>query len=188
VPCGPCNACCKSSCFIHIAPTETETLRSIPAELLFPAPSHPEGFLLLGFDAHGQCPLLIDERCSIYAQRPQTCRTYDCRIFSAAGIAAGDEDKAGINRQLKRWSFAYPDPQDARQHAAVRNAAVFLQSHTDNFPAGFVPSNNTQLAVLALRVYAEFADYDTAEVDDPTRTSRLIAAVIAADAAFEQAR
>ena len=132
--------------------------------------------------------MLIDERCSIYAQRPQTCRVYDCRIFSAAGINAGDEDKAGINRQLTRWSFAYPGPQDALQHAAVRNAAEFLQRHTNDFPEGFVPSNNTQLAVLALRVYAEFLDYDNTEIKQPELAGGLIAAVIAADAAFEQAR
>jgi hypothetical protein len=130
--------------------------------------------------------MLIDERCSIYAQRPQTCRTFDCRIFCAAGIAAGEEDKAGINHQLTRWSFAYPDPQDSRQHAAVRNAAAFLQRHTDDFPEGFVPSNNTQLAVLALRVYAEFVAYETTQINDSTLTSRVITAVIAADAAFEQ--
>ena len=87
VPCGECNACCKSSYFIHIRPEETQTLSRIPGELLFAAPGLPEGNVLLGYDENGHCPMLIDEKCSIYEHRPLTCRTYDCRIFPAAGIA-----------------------------------------------------------------------------------------------------
>ena len=108
VPCGECNACCRSSYFIHIRPEETRTLSRIPKKLLFPAPGLPKGNVLLGYDEHGRCPMLIDDKCSIYEHRPQTCRNYDCRIFSAAGIAAGDDDKALITQRYGAGSSVIP--------------------------------------------------------------------------------
>src|ERR1700680_3946260 len=71
VPCGGCTACCTSSQFIHIAPDETDTLYRIPAELLFSAPRLPRGHVVLGYDERGHCPMLIDNRCSIYQHRPR---------------------------------------------------------------------------------------------------------------------
>ena len=62
VPCGECNACCKSSYFIHIRPEETQTLARIPGELLFAAPGLPEGNVLLGYYEIGHSLMLIDEK------------------------------------------------------------------------------------------------------------------------------
>ena len=36
--------------------------------------------------------MLVDGRCSIYEHRPRTCRTYDCRIFTATGLDVGAND------------------------------------------------------------------------------------------------
>ena len=96
VPCGGCTACCTSSQFVHIGPDETDTLSYIPAELLFPAPRLPAGHVVMGYDERGHCPMLIDNRCSIYEHRPQTCRTYDCRIFPATGTGLDGDDKAAV--------------------------------------------------------------------------------------------
>ena len=41
----------------------------------------------MGFDERGRCPMLTDAGCSIYAHRPRTCRTFDCRVFTAAGLS-----------------------------------------------------------------------------------------------------
>lgn len=81
VPCDGCTACCRSSQFVHIEPDETDTLARIPEELLFPASRLPAGNKLMGYDEHGRCPMLVDDRCSIYEHRPRACRTYDCRVF-----------------------------------------------------------------------------------------------------------
>ena len=75
VPCGDCNACCRASQFISIAPDETSTLEHIPASLLFPAPGLPGGYVLLGYDENGHCPMLVEGECSIYEHRPLTCRS-----------------------------------------------------------------------------------------------------------------
>ena len=88
VPCGECTACCTSSYFVHIESGETQTLARIAPELVFAAPGAP-GRRLLGYDRRGRCPMLsAAETCSIYDDRPLTCRVYDCRVFAAAGVAS----------------------------------------------------------------------------------------------------
>ena len=81
VPCDGCTACCRSAQFVTIGPEESDTLAHVPPALLFPAPGASAGTLLLGYDERGHCPMLVDDRCSIYDHRPRACRTYDCRVF-----------------------------------------------------------------------------------------------------------
>lgn len=158
VPCGECNACCRSHYFIHIKPDETRTLSRIPKKLLFPAPGMPKGNVLMGYDEHGRCPMLAGDTCTIYDDRPETCRSYDCRIFPAAGITTVDSDKELIDERIRRWNFSYTDAFGRKEHKAVMAAAEFLWDNAERFPAGFVPSNSTQLAVLAIKVYDVFLD------------------------------
>lgn len=159
VPCGSCTACCTSSQFVHIAPDETDTLAHIPSELLFPAPLAPRGHVLMGYDERGHCPMLIDDMCSIYEHRPRTCRTYDCRIFPATGIAVDDDDpdKTAIAERTRRWRFSFPTDVDRRDHEAVRAAAAALADGDaqlpDHTPA---PANATQRAVVAIEIYDRF--------------------------------
>src|SRR5687767_5354407 len=155
VACGSCTACCTASQFVHIAPDEKDTLSRIPSVLLFPAPRMPRGHVLLGYDERGHCPMLVDNRCSIYEHRPRTCRTYDCRIFPAAGLVI-DDGKILIARQARRWQFSFPSEADRIQHDAVRAAAIFLREHAGDLPTETVPTNTTQLAVLALQVHELF--------------------------------
>jgi len=159
VPCGDCNACCRSSYFINIQPNETLTLQRIPTELHFPAPGLPEGHVVLGYDEKGHCPMLINDKCSIYEDRPQTCRSYDCRIFPASGVSISEDDNILISQQIKRWKFEQLNESEQAQHLAVKAAVSFLKKRQDILPSGFVPSNPTQLAVLAIKVYAVFLKY-----------------------------
>ena len=150
VPCGDCCACCSTSHFVHIGPEERETLARVPRELLFPAPGMPAGHVLLPYDGHGNCPLLDGRgRCTIYAHRPLTCRTYDCRVFAAAGVEA---DRELITRRVRQWRFSCPGPADAERLAAVRAAAGWVRKHADAFPGREVPDGPADLAVLAVRV------------------------------------
>lgn len=160
LPCGECKACCTSSYFIHIRPEETETIRRINRRILFPAPGLPEGNVLLGYDKQGCCPTMIDDKCSIYEHRPLTCRVYDCRIFAAAGIDAGGDDKALINQRIHRWKFSYPSQRDRDQHLAVQAAARFLRDHADCFPSGAMPDNPSELAIIAIKVYDVFLEHN----------------------------
>jgi Fe-S-cluster containining protein len=163
VPCGTCTACCTSSQFVHIEPDETDALAHIPAALRFPAPFLPDGHVLLGYDRRGHCPMLVDGRCSIYEHRPRTCRTYDCRVFPAAGLQP-DADKPAIDRQARRWTFTHPTPTDHAQHDAVRRAAAFVAEHPDARPDGAGAPPPTQLAVLAVGLRRHFLDGSDAAV------------------------
>ncbi len=156
VNCGTCKACCTSSYFIHIRPEEKQALSRIDKKLLFPAPGLPKGNVLLGYFENGYCPMMTDKGCTIYEHRPLTCRTYDCRIFTAAGIDAGEADQELINQQARLWQFSYPTGGDHAQHGAVKAAALFLQTHSDAFPAGMIPRNPSQLALMAIKVYKVF--------------------------------
>jgi hypothetical protein len=95
-------------------------------------------------------------KCTIYAQRPQTCLDYDCRVFTAAGMDAGGADKAVINQRVREWRFQFSRAQDRYAHAAIQAAALFIRTGHANFPPGTVPLNPLGIAALALRVYPVF--------------------------------
>jgi uncharacterized protein len=190
VGCGECTACCSSSYFIHIQPEETRTLDRIRKDLLAAAPGRPKGHVLLGYDGKGFCPMLKNGKCSIYEHRPLTCRNYDCRIFTAAGIAAGDGDKVRINRRVARWRFSYPAKRDRDEHLAVRAASKFIREHAKAFPAAKTPDNPSQLAVLAIKVYDVFLKKDIQSIKTTSASSdaEIADAIIKACAKFDSER
>jgi Fe-S-cluster containining protein len=155
VPCAGCTACCRSFQFIHIDPDERETLARIPPELLFPAPRSSGGQLVLGYDEHGRCPMLVDDRCSIYEDRPRTCRAYDCRIFAATGVEV-DDDKFLIARRVRRWQFALPTEEDLTRREAVRDAAAYVAHHKDLLSASGLPANPSEVAATAIAIHRTF--------------------------------
>jgi Fe-S-cluster containining protein len=162
VPCNGCTACCTSSQFIHIGPDETDALDHIPVELLFPAPRLPRGHVVMGYDERGHCPMLIDGSCSIYEHRPRTCRTYDCRVFPAAGVELDDDDKELITRRARRWRFRFANQADHDRHEAVRAAATFLDDNPGVL--GGSVASATQTAVHAVEIYDVFLG-DAARAD-----------------------
>jgi hypothetical protein len=164
VPCDDCSACCSTSHFVHIGPAEAETLALVPPELLFEAPGSPPGHVLLPFDARGRCPLLDEAGlCSIYDHRPLTCRTYDCRVFAAAGI---DADREAITARARRWHFTCLSPEDAERWEAVATAARWIPQHATFFPGCRVPEDPARLAVLAVRVADVFLPGGPAAIAD----------------------
>jgi Fe-S-cluster containining protein len=158
VPCGSCTACCRSSHFVHIEPDETGALTRIPVALQFPAPRLPPGNVLMGYDEHGHCPMLTDTGCSIYEDRPRTCRTYDCRLFAAAGVTLEEAEKAEINERVAQWRFRYPAPADREREAAVRAAAAYMWEHGEPGPGYVIPVNVTNVAVRAVELYEQFLE------------------------------
>ena len=162
VPCDGCTACCTSSQFIHVGPDESEALAQIPAELLFPAPHRPPGHVLMGYDEQGRCPMLVGGACSIYEHRPRTCRTYDCRVFPAAGIEPDPDGQPAIAARVRRWRFDEGDDLDAVRHDAVRAAAAFVRANRELVPDRVLPATAAQHAVLAIALHGAFIDVDGA--------------------------
>ena len=177
VACGDCRGCCVSSYYVKVRAHESAALARIGAENLQPGPSEDPGTSLLGFRADGHCRMLVAGNCSIYEHRPETCRSYDCRIYAAAGMNAGD-DKPVINARVSRWRFQYPAASDREHHRAVTAAASFLRQHPVRFPNGHVPSRPSEIAVLAVKGYTAFLGPPRSDAETSTA---LIQAVLQFD-------
>ena len=181
VPCGECTGCCTSSYSIEVRPTDGAALQDIPAKSLFRSTLSGSGNWTVRPNPDGACPMLSCGKCTIYERRPQTCLDYDCRVFAAAGIAAGGADKAVINRRVQEWQFQFASAEDRQAHAAIRAAAAFIRDARAHFPPGTVPLNPLGIAALALRVYPLFMSADRLP-----GASDLARAVVAAGAAFDR--
>jgi hypothetical protein len=106
--------------------------------------------MVLGYDKRGHCPMLRDHGCSIYEHRPLTCRTYDCRIFPAAGLRIAETHLAPVDSQARRWRFSHPSVIDRMEHDAVRAAAAFLQGDPTS-----KRDSTTQVAIRAIETYQD---------------------------------
>jgi Fe-S-cluster containining protein len=176
VACGDCVGCCTSSYYIKVRSKESRALAAIDPRHFDPEPT-PAGDRLMGFDANGHCHLFANGGCSIYADRPDTCRTYDCRVFAAAGMPAGGDDKTVINERVARWRFEYPSEIDRQEQGAVRAAANYLRQHPVRFPNGRVPSRPSDIAVLAVKTYRVF-------LDPPAKDPDIARAIVEANREF----
>ncbi len=179
VACGDCAGCCTSSYFIKVRPHETRALAAIDPRFLEDAPAAAPA-RLMGYLENGHCPMYSGRGCSIYPDRPETCRTYDCRVFTAAGMPAGGAEKSVINARVARWRFDLPTDADRRELAAVQAAASFLRQHPVRFPGGHVPSRAAEIAVLAVKAYEVF-------LDAPRDHREVAAALVATARAFDGA-
>jgi hypothetical protein len=94
--------------------------------------------------------MLGEHGCTIYEHRPRTCRTYDCRVFPAAGldVAVDDPTKLPIARRARRWRFDHPDERDRVEHEAVRAAARYVAEHRPE-------ATTTEQAVLAVELHRD---------------------------------
>ena len=177
MPCGTCRGCCRSSMFIHIRPEETRTIRRIPRALLFPAPGLPEGHMVMGYSDEGKCPMLIDGECSIYEDRPQACRSYDCRLFAATGVSVDARSQAEIEERVQAWRFDYAGDESREEQRMVAEAAAFLQQNRHLFPAESIPTYPVQLAVLVIRVYRLFSGMRASGAADAVIAQAIVGAL-----------
>ncbi|RWX43655.1 putative zinc- or iron-chelating domain-containing protein, partial [Candidatus Electrothrix aarhusensis] len=85
VPCGSCNICCRSGYNIYV---DSEETKRFPEAIL----DKEEDRLMLPFAEDGKtCSKLVNEKCSIYSERPKTCRAYDCRGMFFTGLIPSPE-------------------------------------------------------------------------------------------------
>jgi uncharacterized protein len=164
VPCGDCNACCRSSLLIRIRPEDQEALKRIPQEFLAPIPGLPEGNALMGPTSKGLCPMLVENRCTIYEHRPRTCRDYDCRVFAATATSPSHSAQHLIAEKVRDWRFDYPESIDREEQSAVFAAAAVLkargtpsQSSQSGRPyqPSAIPANHAELAIEAVARHKE---------------------------------
>lgn len=116
VPCNGCTACCRSP---HMPPelTEEEITKYPDAEL-----NEEFGKWSLPRKEDGSCVKLIDNKCSIYGDRPKVCRVFDCRVYVAAGLLPGDDPI--LAEALNEWEpFRLPTREDKITFIALRMAS-----------------------------------------------------------------
>lgn len=83
VPCGTCTMCCQLLS-PHLTPDEVASGK-YPISLVNATPEiyavdPTVGPIITMFkNKTGGCAMLIDNRCSIYEDRPRACRIFDCR-------------------------------------------------------------------------------------------------------------
>lgn len=182
VPCGDCVGCCVSSYSVQLRPEDRRAVARIPASFVVSAPGFPRGHLTMRALPNGSCPMVEAGKCSIYRDRPQTCLDYDCRIFAAAGIDAGGQDKAVINQRVREWRFAYPTETDQLEHEAVRAVASFARERSSSF-AVRVPTAPMGIAVFAIKAYTVFLDSNMKAKSATEIAEAIIGAVRAFDTA-----
>ena len=112
--CISCGLCCDGSLFwaVPVGPEE-----------VVPVPLDPERRL------RQPCPR-FDGRCTVYAERPAGCRSFDCRVLQT--LRAGLRDRAwadGEIAQMRRVLAELHTLLPGREPSIYRRAADFLARH-----------------------------------------------------------
>lgn len=180
VPCDGCVGCCVSAYPVPLRPTDREALERVPARYL--TLQADGGMARMNPREDGSCPMLEAGKCRIYPQRPHTCRDYDCRIYTAAGLVP-DGGRPVIRERVLEWRFGYADERARQAAGAVRRAAAFIAGNAAQFPPAVRAHSATAAAVLAIKTYASFID--AAGEASPRQRAR---EVLRAAAEFEAGR
>jgi hypothetical protein len=187
VPCDGCQGCCVSGYYVPLRPQDTVALEEVPAvNLVLPRGC---GLARMLPRADGTCPMLEEGRCRIYADRPRTCRDYDCRIYAATGLEP-DGDRPVIRQRVREWTFSHEGGRDAAEAAALRRAAAFIRRHAALFPPEVRAHSAAAAAVLAVKVYPLFlAQEGDARLGPASGTAaeEQVARVLEAARAFDSA-
>jgi uncharacterized protein len=171
VPCGDCVGCCVSSYQIPLRPDDRVALDSVPAEHLH-LPVRPGALARMGHRADGTCPMLCGGKCSIYADRPQTCRDYDCRIYAATGLLP-DGDRPVIRERVLAWRFSFDSPEARAAADALRRAAGFISANSSQLPDGLRPGSAAGAAVMAVKCLELFQSGELADSQSLLETVRI---------------
>ena len=181
VPCGDCVGCCSSHWPVALRAEDEALVPLVPAWLLLEPEDAPEGLRYMGYREDGTCPMLVKRQCRVYAQRPQTCRDFDCRIFTAAGIASAGANKPLINERLSVWRFSYASTADLAVHKAIQSTAAFLQGEAREVSGFHFPVAPIAIAGLALKAHPVFMKGNA----EGLTTAELARAVVSAARGFE---
>jgi len=184
VPCGDCVGCCVSSYPIPLRPLDRVAQDQLPEQFILQVPGQRPGHLLMGFRENGSCTFLSDRACSIYPDRPRTCRDYDCRIYAATGLVPAG-DRPVISKRVASWRFSFPARQDHAEWTAVRRAAEFIGQHPQLFPATMRAGSPTAAAVLAIKSYGLFLLPEQTVSSDGFGIVALVEQVVVAVRAFD---
>lgn len=102
VPCNGCTACCRDTA-ITVTDEEAERLGVEHTKIVM-------GRRVLAHQSDGACVFLEDDHCRIHAERPRTCRVFDCRRMALAGVTPGPMPH--IAERVRQWQIVIENPSD----------------------------------------------------------------------------
>ncbi len=138
VPCGSCNACCRSGLHIDLQSWESDI--GLDVEIR-------EGMRLLRMNADGSCVHLVDNQCNVRDHRPISCRTYDCRDFAAARTRHNGPHVAPVNEVIGMWDPEFKSAEDQEVWTALGMLVI------ENFSKGMEPDAGFLIAILGYKAH-----------------------------------
>lgn len=172
-----------SSYVIPLRPADKVALDAVPARYL--RISIVGGPAQMGYRSDGSCPLLESRRCTIYSDRPQTCRDYDCRIYAATGLLPNGE-RSVIRERVLEWRFEFASAEEQAQYDALQRAARFIREHAARFPPAARTGSPAGVAVLAVKSWPLFANEVGDGSTDPSPREQIMR-VLQAARVFDEA-
>ena len=131
-------------------------------------------------DPSGNCPKLIDGRCSIWSNRPRMCKRFDCRLHALAELDP-HAIPASLSERIASWKFSFDREDDVIQQQSFLRAMKFLNANSEIFAARGIESGSIKMASLAVDLRHLF--------DDSTKTTdeaQLLAEVLLAIRTMQQ--
>lgn len=121
VPCDGCTVCCRTpSQWANLEPDEADRYEFTTAFPGDPA-TYRGSTVALAKHEDGSCVYLVDDKCSIYADRPRACRSYDCRMLALLQVSIHPEPV--FLESIQQWQAPRtPLPEDRMILLAMRIA------------------------------------------------------------------
>lgn len=120
VPCGECNLCCGS--YLKVTVSEEESNRdSLTIEEYEDKDGNTAKRVLK--DSNGTCVHLTGKGCSVYEDRPATCRVFDCRQRLVANVADKHTRPMVLQWDTAEWFTPENDIYIQAVRMAARNYA-----------------------------------------------------------------
>jgi hypothetical protein len=133
VPCNGCTACCRDpNLFVDVTDEEAKRLK-VHQDTNMDQREYKNGVAwVLDRNEKGECVYLIDNRCSIYSERPKSCRQYDCRVH-LLGFPV-DPTQTVVNQEgVLQWSqFSQPTTEDKVAGLAIRLSILHMLKENPN--------------------------------------------------------
>ncbi|MHB8392290.1 MAG: YkgJ family cysteine cluster protein [Acidobacteriaceae bacterium] len=92
VPCGKCSACCHK---VIVGVSDEDIASGFPYKL-----RDHGNYKTLERNENNDCIYLVDDKCSIYDNRPNICRAFDCRNTWWHKFASANP---GMKERIRFW-------------------------------------------------------------------------------------
>ena len=94
VPCNGCTACCRAE-FIQLHPECGDDISKYITEPAINPFTREPVLMLKHKPNNGACIYLGETGCTIHAERPYICRSFDCRLLFLRATAKEQREKKG---------------------------------------------------------------------------------------------